>query len=308
MGFEDQEGKVWMNGEFVDWKDANISVLSHVVHYGSSVFEGIRAYEINDKPVVFRLEEHVDRLISSAKIYKMDIPFSKEELINAIKETIKANDLKSCYIRPIVYRGYSQLGVSPLGCPVDTAIAVWKWGAYLGEDGLEKGVNIGVSSWRKPAESTFPSLAKAAANYMNSQLANLEAHDNGFDEALMLDVNGNIAEGSGENIFLIKDGIIYTPTLSSSILKGITRDSVIKVAGDLGYEVREQPLPRDFLYLADEIFFTGTAAEVTPIRSMDHRIVGEGKIGPITKEIQTRFFDIVEGNYEDKFNWLSVLD
>lgn len=308
MGFEDQKGKVWMNGEFVNWKDANISVLSHVVHYGSSVFEGIRAYEINDKPAIFRLEEHVDRLFSSAKIYKMDIPFSKEEIIDAIKETIKLNNFKSCYIRPVVYVGYSQLGVSPIGCPVDTAIAVWEWGAYLGEEGLENGVDIGVSSWRKPAETTLPTLAKAAANYMNSQLANLEAHDNGFDEALMLDVHGNIAEGSGENIFLIKDDVIYTPTLSSSILKGITRDSVIKIATDLGYEIKEEPLPRDFLYLADEMFFTGTAAEVTPIRSMDHRIVGEGKIGLITKEIQTRFFDIVKGKYEDKFNWLSIVD
>lgn len=304
----DESGKIWMDGELVDWKDAKIHVLSHVVNYGTDVFEGIRAYEIDGKAQIFRLEDHVKRLFDSAKIYKMDIPFTQEEICEAIKETIKANNLTACYIRPIVYRGYKELGVSPVNCPVNVAIAVWEWGAYLGEEGMANGVNIGVSSWRKPAVSTFPNIAKAGANYMLSQLANMEAKDNGFDEGLLLDVNGNIAEGPGENVFLVLDGKIYTPTLSSSLLKGITRDSVIKLAGYLGYEVNVLPLPRDLLYIADEMFFAGTAAEVTPIRSMDHRIVGEGKRGPVTEKIQREFFKIVNGEVEDRYGWFSPVD
>lgn len=291
----------------VNWEDAQIHVLSHVVHYGTSIFEGIRAYNNDNGTCVFRLKEHVKRLFDSAKIYKIDIPFTQEDIEEAIKETIKINDLKSCYIRPVVFRGYGELGVTPLGCPVNSVIAAWQWGSYLGEDGMAKGVNIGVSSWRKPAPNTFPALAKCGANYMNSQLAKLEAIDNGFDEAIMLDYAGNVSEGSGENIFLVEDNILYTPSLSSSNLKGITRDSIMKVARDLGHDVVEETISRERLYLADEVFFTGTAAEVTPIRSIDHRLVGEGKRGPICEKIQKTFFDIVEAKIEDKYAWLSYI-
>lgn len=308
MAFNEESGKIWMDGKIVDWKDAQLHVMSHVVHYGSSVFEGIRSYEIDGKPYVFRLEEHVKRLFNSAKIYKMPIPYTEQEVCEAIKEVIKINNFTDCYIRPIAYRGYKELGVSPLNCPVSLVIGAWEWGAYLGEDGLANGVNIGVSTWRKPAVSTFPNVAKAGANYMLSQLANMEAKDNGYDEALLLDVNGLVAEGSGENVFLIKDGLIYTPTLSSSLLEGITRDSVMKIAEDLGYEIIVQPIPRDLLYIADEIFFTGTAAEVTPIRSMDHRIIGEGKRGPVTEKIQSTFFKIIKGEIEDKYGWFTLVD
>ena len=238
----------------------------------------------------------------------MPIPYTEQEVCEAIKEVIKINNFTDCYIRPIAYRGYKELGVSPLNCPVSLVIGAWEWGAYLGEDGLANGVNIGVSTWRKPAVSTFPNVAKAGANYMLSQLANMEAKDNGYDEALLLDVNGLVAEGSGENVFLIKDGLIYTPTLSSSLLEGITRDSVMKIAEDLGYEIIVQPIPRDLLYIADEIFFTGTAAEVTPIRSMDHRIIGEGKRGPVTEKIQYTFFKIIKGEIEDKYGWFTLVD
>ncbi len=308
MAWDDGNLKVWMDGELVDWKDAKIHVLSHVVHYGSSVFEGVRCYDTKNGSAVFRLNDHIDRLFNSAKIYKMPIPQTKEEIAKGIKDTIKVNNLKSCYVRPITFRGYGELGVTPVNCPVNTTIAVWEWGSYLGEEGMKNGVSIGVSSWRKPAPDTLPTMAKAAANYMNSQLAKMEATENGFDECIQLDYAGHIGEGSGENVFLVKDGILYTPTLSSSILGGITRDSVIKIAKDLGYEVIERALPRETLYLADEIFFTGSAAEVTPIREVDGRQVGIGSRGPITEKIQSKFFEIVEGKTEDKYNWLDYLD
>lgn len=307
MAWDDSASKIWIDGKMVNWEDAQIHVLSHVVHYGTSIFEGIRAYNNDNGTCVFRLKEHVKRLFDSAKIYKIDIPFTQEDIEEAIKETIKINDLKSCYIRPVVFRGYGELGVTPLGCPVNSVIAAWQWGSYLGEDGMARGVNIGVSSWRKPAPNTFPALAKCGANYMNSQLAKLEAIDNGFDEAIMLDYAGNVSEGSGENIFLVEDNILYTPSLSSSNLKGITRDSIMKVARDLGHDVVEETISRERLYLADEVFFTGTAAEVTPIRSIDHRLVGEGKRGPICEKIQKTFFDIVEAKIEDKYAWLSYI-
>lgn len=307
MAWDDSASKIWIDGKMVNWEDAQIHVLSHVVHYGTNIFEGIRAYNNDNGTCVFRLKEHVKRLFDSAKIYKIDIPFTQEDIEEAIKETIKINDLKSCYIRPVVFRGYGELGVTPLGCPVNSVIAAWQWGSYLGEDGMAKGVNIGVSSWRKPAPNTFPALAKCGANYMNSQLAKLEAIDNGFDEAIMLDYAGNVSEGSGENIFLVEDNILYTPSLSSSNLKGITRDSIMKVARDLGHDVVEETISRERLYLADEVFFTGTAAEVTPIRSIDHRLVGEGKRGPICEKIQKTFFDIVEAKIEDKYAWLSYI-
>ena len=307
MAWDDKETKIWMDGEFVEWKDANISVLSHVVHYGTSVFEGIRAYENENGVGVFRLKEHVQRLFDSAKIYKIDIPFTQEEIEEAILETLRVNDLGACYIRPIVFRGYGELGVNPLGCPVNVVIAAWEWGSYLGEEGMANGVDIGVSSWRKPAPDTFPALAKCGANYMNSQLAKLEAIDNGFDEAIMLDYEGRVSEGSGENIFLVEGEKLFTPAMSSSNLKGITRDSIMTIARDLGYEVVEEVISRERLYSANEVFFTGTAAEVTPIRSIDHRQIGIGKRGPISEKIQTAFFDIVEAKVEDKYNWLSYI-
>ena len=308
MSWDENGGKVWMDGNFIEWKEANIHVLSHVVHYGTSVFEGIRCYENQNGSAIFRLEEHVDRLFDSAKIYKMPIPFEREEVANAIKETIAINQLKSCYIRPVTFRGYKELGVNPLNCPVNTVIAAWEWGKYLGDEAIENGVDIAVSSWRRLAPDTMPSMAKAGANYMNAQLAKIEAIENGFDEALMLDYHGFIGEGSGENIFLIKDDTLYTPNISSSILKGITRDSVISLAKDLGLEVIEEKLPREMIYLSDEVFFTGTAAEVTPIRSVDGVTIDSGKRGPITEKIQSEFFNIIEGKSEDKFNWLSYLD
>ena len=307
MAWDDKETKVWMDGEFVEWKDANISVLSHVVHYGTSVFEGIRAYENENGVAVFRLKEHVQRLFDSAKIYKIDIPYTQEEVEEAILETLRVNDLGACYIRPIAFRGYGELGVNPLGCPVNVVIAAWEWGSYLGEEGMANGVDIGVSSWRKPAPDTFPALAKCGANYMNSQLAKLEAIDNGFDEAIMLDYEGHVSEGSGENIFIVEGEKLFTPAMSSSNLKGITRDSIMTIAHDLGYEVVEEVISRERLYSANEVFFTGTAAEVTPIRSIDHRQIGIGKRGPISEKIQSAFFDIVEAKVEDKYGWLNYI-
>ena len=307
MAWDDTASKIWFDGNMVDWKDANIHVLSHVVHYGTSVFEGIRAYKNDNGVAVFCLKEHVQRLFDSAKIYKIEIPFTQEEIEEAILETVRVNDLDGCYIRPIVFKGYGELGVDPSNCPVNVVIAAWEWGSYLGEEGMANGVDIGVSSWRKPAPDTFPALAKCGANYMNSQLAKLEAIDNGYDEAIMLDYEGHVSEGSGENIFLVDGEKLFTPAMSSSNLKGITRDSVMTIARDLGYEVVEEVISRERLYVADEVFFTGTAAEVTPIRSIDHRPIGIGRRGPVAEKIQTTFFDIVEAKVEDKYGWLSYI-
>ena len=299
MAWDDTASKIWFDGNMVDWKDANIHV--------TSVFEGIRAYKNENGVGVFRLKEHVQRLFDSAKIYKIEIPFTQEEIEEAILETVRVNELDGCYIRPIVFKGYGELGVDPSNCPVNVVIAAWEWGSYLGEEGMANGVDIGVSSWRKPAPDTFPALAKCGANYMNSQLAKLEAIDNGYDEAIMLDYEGHVSEGSGENIFLVEGEKLFTPSMSSSNLKGITRDSVMTIARDLGYEVVEEVISRERLYAADEVFFTGTAAEVTPIRSIDHRTIGIGRRGPISEKIQTAFFDIVEAKSEDKYNWLSYI-
>ncbi|WP_407423580.1 branched-chain amino acid transaminase [Methanobrevibacter sp.] len=307
MAWDDTANKIWFDGNMVDWKDANIHVLSHVVHYGTSVFEGIRAYKNENGVGVFRLKEHVQRLFDSAKIYKIEIPYTQEEIEEAILETVRVNDLDGCYIRPIVFKGYGELGVDPTNCPVNVVIAAWEWGSYLGEEGMANGVDIGISSWRKPAPDTFPALAKCGANYMNSQLAKLEAIDNGYDEAIMLDYEGHVSEGSGENIFLVEGEKLFTPAMSSSNLKGITRDSVMTIARDLGYEVVEEVISRERLYAANEVFFTGTAAEVTPIRSIDHRTIGIGRRGPISEKIQTAFFDIVEAKVEDKYGWLSYI-
>lgn len=304
MSFK-EDGFVWMNGKIVPWKDATVHVASHVVHYGSSVFEGIRAYENKKGSAVFQLDAHIERLFNSAKIYRMEIPFTFEEICNACIETIKANGMKSCYIRPVVYRGYAKLGVDPFPNPVDVSILVWDWGKYLGDEALEQGVDVHVSSWRRMAPDTFPSMAKSGGNYMNGQLIKMEAIVNGYIEGIALDTYGYISEGSGENIFLVKKGIIYTPPISSCILPGITRESVIQIAKDKGIEVREEDILREALYIADELFFVGTAAEITPIRSVDKIIIGKGRRGEITKLLQDEFFGIIKGEKEDKWNWLT---
>lgn len=298
---------IWMNGEFIPWKDAKIHVLTHALHYASSVFEGIRCYKTKKGSFIFRLKDHIKRLFDSAKIYRMEVPYSVEEIMNACKETVIKNDLSECYIRPIVYRGYHSLGVNPLDCPVEVAIAVWEWGKYLGSEALEKGVDVMVSSWTRIAPNTVPPLAKASGNYANGQLIKMEAVLYGFSEGIALDAMGFVSEGSGENIFAVRDGIIYTPFLDACILPGITRDTVIRLARDAGYEVREVMLPREFLYIADEVFFTGTAAEITPIKSIDKMIIGKGERGPVTKHLQDLFFSYVNGKVEDKYGWLTPL-
>jgi branched-chain amino acid aminotransferase len=300
-----ENGKVWMNGKLVDWKNATIHVATHVVHYGTGVFEGIRAYDSTNGTNVFRLPEHMRRLYDSCRVYRMDPGYGFEELNDAVLETIRANEFKSCYIRPLVYRGYSQLGVNPMPCPVDTAIIVWEWGKYLGDDALANGVDVAVSSWTRLAPNTMPALAKATANYANSGLIKMQATVDGYAEGIALDESGVISEGSGQNLFLVRDSIVYTPSLTSSILQGITRDTVLQLTKDLGFELREQPLPREFLYLADEAFFCGTAVEITPIRTIDKIQVGNGKRGPITAALQERFFGIIRGDIPDTHNWLT---
>ncbi|MFI5251363.1 MAG: branched-chain amino acid transaminase [Bacteroidota bacterium] len=298
--------KIWMNGKLVNWADANIHILSHVVHYGSSWFEGIRCYDTKKGSAIFRLDKHLERLYDSTKIYHADIPFSKEELEKAIITTIHANKMKACYIRPVVYRGYGDVGVNPLNNPVDVAIAVWEWGKYLGPEALERGIDVCVSSWSRPAPNTTPTFAKSGGNYLNSQLIKSEAVKNGFSEGIALDVFGYVSEGSGENIFIVKNNDVHTPPLTSSILPGVTRSSVITLLRESGYNVIEAPVAREMLTIADEIWFTGTAAEITPIASVDRFPVGNGKPGPITKEIQKRFFDIVQ-NGNDTKKWLKFI-
>lgn len=306
MGFNEAK-YIWMDGEFVNWHEAKIHILSHVVHYGSSVFEGLRAYETPKGTAIFRLKDHTDRLFNSAKIYRMDVPFSKDQINDATIELLKRNELKSAYIRPLVYRGYGQLGVWPFGCPVKVSISVWDWGKYLGEDALEKGVDVMISTWRRMAPNTFPAMAKAGSNYMNSQLIKMEAKLYGYEEGIALDDRGLLSEGSGENLFLIYKGELYTPSMSSSILMGITRDSVIKIAKEMGLNVIETEIPREFIYIADEVFFTGSAAEITPIRSVDKIIIGSGMRGPITKKIQEELLGIAQGKKEDRYNWLTYV-
>ena len=298
---------IWINGKFVEWKDAKIHILSHVVHYGSSVFEGVRCYNTPKGSAIFRLHNHTFRLINSAKIYRMESNFSADQINQAILQTIKKNDIKHCYIRPLIYRGYDSLGVNPFACPVDTAIAVWEWGKYLGEEALTRGVDVMVSTWTRMAPNTFPAMAKSGANYMNSQLIKMEAILNGYVEGIALDTAGYICEGSGENIFIVKDGIIYTPPLGASILAGITRDTIIKLAKEKGYTIKEQILPREMLYICDEAFFTGSAAEVTPIATVDKIKVGRGRRGPITEELQTAYFDLIDGKIQDKYSWLTYI-
>ena len=296
--------KIWHNGRFIPWNDAKIHVLSHVVSYASSVFEGARCYETKQGPAIFRAKEHARRLLDSAKIYRMEIPYSIDQLTSAMTDVVRENNLRACYIRPIALRGYGDVGVLPQNNPVETYIACYPWGRYLGEEALSDGVDVCISSWNRFAPNTLPALAKAGANYMNSQLIRMEADINGYAEGIALDEAGYVSEGSGENLFVIRDGKVLTPPLGASVLPGITRDTIVKVAGQLGIPVVETIIPRELLYIADEVFFTGTAAEVTPIRSVDRIQVGQGHRGPITEQIQKRFFSIVSGDVKDEFGWL----
>jgi branched-chain amino acid aminotransferase len=301
-------GKIWMNGTLVDWADAKIHVASHVIHYGSGVFEGARCYDTKKGPACLRLEAHIKRLLASARIYRMDSPYTQQQLEAAVLDTIRANRFKACYIRPLMYRGYNALGVNPTTCPVDMAVLVWEWGTYLGADATENGVDVCVSSWNRMAPNTFPALAKTSGNYANAQLIRMEAEANGYSEGIALDTFGYVSEGSGENVFVVRDGVIYTPPLSASILAGITREMIIALAGDLGYRVREELIPREMLYIADELFFAGTAVEITPVRSVDKIKVGSGRRGPVTEAIQRRFLGIVSGEGPDTHHWLTFVD
>jgi branched-chain amino acid aminotransferase len=298
---------IWMSGKLVPWDEARIHIASHVVHYASSVFEGIRCYKTPKGSAVFRLEAHTERLFNSAKIYWMEIPWTPAQINGAIIETIRANKLEACYIRPIVYRGIGPLGVNPLTSPVEAAVMVWDWGTYLGQEALEQGVDVCVSSWTRMAPNTLPAMSKAAGNYLNSQLIKLEALRGGFAEGIALDAQGFVSEGSGENIFVVAKGRLLTPPLVSSILPGITRDSVLTLARQLAIPVEEKALPREALYLADEIFFTGTAAEVTPIRSVDRQKIGGGTRGPVTAALQKAFFDVIQCKTSDEHGWLTFL-
>jgi len=300
-------GKIWMNGKLVDWKDATIHVASHVVHYGSGVFEGARCYSTPKGSACFRLDAHMRRLQDSAKIYRMAYPLDLVGWQNAVLDTIRANRMQACYIRPILYRGYETLGVNPLTCPVDAAIILWEWGTYLGQEALEQGVDVKVASWSRMAPNTLPAMAKSSANYANSGLIKMEALADGYSEGIALDVHGTVSEGSGQNIFMVRDQIVYTPPMASSILGGITRDSIMTLARDLGYTVTETAIPREALYTADEVFFVGTAAEVTPIRSIDKITVGVGGRGPVTEKIQRAFFDVINGRIPDRHSWLTYV-
>lgn len=295
---------IWFNGRFVPYEEAKVHVLAHAIHYGSSVFEGIRAYQTRKGTAIFRLSEHIRRLLDSGKIYRMDSPYNQKELERAVIQTVSRSKLQSSYIRPVMFRGLGPMGVSPLENPVETAIAVFEWGPYLGADALEQGIDVQVASWNRFAPNTVPALAKAGGNYINASLVKMDAILNGYAEGIMLTTNGYLAEGSGENLFLVRDGEIYTAPTAFSILPGITRSTVIQLASVAGIPVHEGSMPREALYLADELFFTGTAAEITPIRSVDKYVIGNGKRGEITQKIQSAFFEIVEGG-EDSFGWLT---
>jgi branched-chain amino acid aminotransferase len=297
--------KVWHNGKFIPWEQATVHVASHVISYASCLFEGIRCYETPPGPDIFRLKEHTDRLLDSCKIYRIELQYSCDQLQQAMVELVRVNKAKHCYIRPLVLRGYGEMGVNPLRNPIEVYLLAWKWGKYLGEEALKKGVDVCVSSWQRIAPNTLPAMSKASANYMNAQLIQMEAQANGYTEGIALDTAGHVSEGSGENIFVIRDGKIFTPPLAASVLPGITRDSVITLARELGYTVMEQNLARELLYIADEIFFTGTAAEITPIRSVDRITVGQGQPGPVTRRLQEQFLAIVEGRAEDRHGWLT---
>lgn len=306
MSMADRDGKIWMDGRLIDWRDAKIHVLTHTLHYGMGVFEGVRAYKTPAGTAIFRLKEHTRRLFNSAKIFQMEIPFDQATLEAAQREVVKANQLESCYIRPLVWIGSEKLGVSARGNTIHVAIAAWPWGAYLGEEGMERGIRVKTSSFTRHHVNVSLVRAKASGYYINSILANQEATSLGYDEALLLDTDGYVSEGSGENVFIVRNGVIYTPDLASC-LDGITRDATLTIARDLGIEVREKRITRDEVYCSDEAFFTGTAAEVTPIRELDDRIIGEGRRGPITKQIQDAFFAAVGGTNEKYQHWLTLV-
>jgi branched-chain amino acid aminotransferase len=303
-----QADLIWMNGELVAWEDAKVHVLTHALHYGTGVFEGVRAYDTPRGTAIFRHTEHIDRLFASAGMYYMDIPYSKDEIRAATHETIVRNGLRSCYVRPLVFRGAGPMGLYPLDCPVDVVIAVWEWGAYLGDEGKQRGVRGKVSSWRRISSDSVIPLAKATGQYLNSVLAKVEVDKAGYEEAILLDDRGMVCEGSGENLFVIRDGVISTPTFASDTLGGISRLSAIQIARDLGYEVVERDIARGELYLADEVFMTGTAAELTPLREIDDRPVGDGRPGPVTLDVQREFEDALHGRSERYAHWLDVVE
>ncbi len=304
MAFDKTE-YIWLNGKLVPWDQATVHVTTHALHYGSSVFEGIRAYEIKGRPHIFCLDAHIKRLYNSCKVYRMEVGYTPEEMKQAIVDTIKANQLTSCYIRPLVFRGADGFSLDARKYRVEVSIITIRWGRYLGPEAIEQGVDVGVSSWRRMAPGTFPAVAKIGGQYINSQFIAMEAAEHGYAEGIALDINNFVSEGSGENIFVIRDGIIYTPPLYASILQGVTRACAIALARDLGYVVKEEMLPREMLYMADEVFFTGTAAEITPIRSIDRIPIGNGKRGPVTERIQAEFFGIIAGEIQDRHGWLT---
>ncbi|MCK9515564.1 MAG: branched-chain amino acid transaminase [Ottowia sp.] len=301
----DRDGKIWIDGQMVDWRDAKIHVLTHTLHYGCGAFEGVRAYEADGGTAIFRLEDHTRRLFNSAKILRMEIPFSQDEINQVQKDVVRANQLKSCYVRPLVWLGSEKLGVNPRGNTVHVMVAAWAWGAYLGEEGMKKGIRVKVSSYTRHHVNITMTQAKTVSNYTNSILANLEATDNGYDEALLLDAAGFVAEGSGENVFIVRDGVVYTPDLSAGALNGITRNTVVHICEDLGIKLVEKRITRDECYIADEMFFSGTAAEVTPIRELDGLQIGAGQRGPVTEKIQAAFFDITSGRNSKYAHWLA---
>ena len=300
----DENAKVWHNGRLIRWKDATVHVLAHVVNYGSSVFEGIRCYKLPSGPAIFRANEHIQRLLDSAKIYRMDVDYTRDELVASMVDLIGLNRIWPCYIRPIVLRGYGQVGVNPLNSPIEVFIANYEWGKYLGSD-ADQGVDVCVSSWTRIAPNTLPAMAKAGANYMNSQLIKMEAILNGYVEGIALDVHGYVSEGSGENLFVVRNGSLLTAPLGNSVLPGITRDSVLQISRDLGIPIVEQMIPREMLYIADEVFFSGTAAEITGVRSVDKISVKNGAVGPITKAIQREFYGVINGTLPDRHNWFT---
>ena len=297
---------IWQNGKLVPWEKATVHVLAHALHYGSTVFEGVRSYPTANGPIIFRLSDHTRRLFDSARIYRIDIPYSFDDINAACKDIIVSNELnKGAYLRPFAFRGYGEIGVAPkTPPPVETVVAAFEWGAYLGAEGLENGIDVCVSSWQRLAPNTIPAMGKAAGNYLSSQLISMEAKRLGFAEGIGLSTDGTVSEGAGENLFLIRDGVIYTPAIANSILQGITRDSVVQLARAHGFEIREQAIPREMLYVADEIFLTGTAAEITPVRSVDHIQVGAGKRGPVTEVLQSAFFGLFTGKTPDNWGWL----